>query len=147
MHLKNSSWPKPPRPLARLPLSTGSSSPHTCHSALNHSRCWNIKPAVHRSTPFGLELRSRLTLGGRTLPRKPWVYGGQEFNLSYRYSCLHSHFLTLHGWFPSRFDALRTLPYHSDMDESQRHPELRYTAYRQSFSARNHSMSQLLRTV
>ena len=37
------------------------------------------------------QLRSRLTLGGRTFPRKPWVYGGQEFNLSYRYSCLHSH--------------------------------------------------------
>jgi hypothetical protein len=36
-------------------------------------------------------LRSRLTLGGRTFPRKPWVYGGQEFNLSCRYSCLHSH--------------------------------------------------------
>ena len=59
------------------------------------------------------QLRSRLTLGGRTFPRKPWVYGGQEFNLSYRYSCLHSHFLTLHGWLPSRFDALRTLPYQS----------------------------------
>src|SRR5579862_3708762 len=60
------------------------------------------------------QLRSRLTLVGRTLSRKPWVYGGQEFNLSYRYSCLHSHFLTLHGWFPSRFDALRTLPYQSN---------------------------------
>ena len=32
-------------------------------------------------------------------------------------------------------------------DESSKNPELRYTAYRQSFSARNHSMSQLLRTV
>ena len=32
-------------------------------------------------------------------------------------------------------------------DESHGNPELRYTAYRQSFSARNHSMSQLLRTV
>ena len=59
------------------------------------------------------QLRSRLTLGGRTFPRKPWVYGGQEFNLSYRYSCLHSHLSALHGWFPSRFDALRTLPYQS----------------------------------
>ena len=27
------------------------------------------------------------------------------------------------------------------------HPELRYTAYRQSFSAQDRSMSQLLRTV
>ena len=58
-------------------------------------------------------LRSRLTLGGRTFPRKPWVYGGQEFNLSYRYSCLHPHFLTLHVRFPLRFNALRTLPYQS----------------------------------
>ena len=31
--------------------------------------------------------------------------------------------------------------------ETKRLPELRYTAYRQSFSARKHSMSQLLRTV
>ena len=58
-------------------------------------------------------LRSRLTLGGRTFPRKPWDYGGQEFNLAYRYSCPHSHFLALHSRLPSRFDAFRTLPYHS----------------------------------
>ncbi len=32
-------------------------------------------------------------------------------------------------------------------DGSQEISELRYTAYRQSFSARKHSMSQLLRTV
>ena len=42
------------------------------------------------------QLRSRLTLGGRTFPRKPWVYGGQGFHLSYRYSCLHPHFPSLH---------------------------------------------------
>ena len=36
-------------------------------------------------------VRSRLTLGGRTWPRKPWVYGDQNSHLVYRYSCLHSH--------------------------------------------------------
>ena len=36
-------------------------------------------------------LSSRLTLGGRTWPRKPWVYGDQDSHLVYRYSCLHSH--------------------------------------------------------
>ena len=36
-------------------------------------------------------LSSRLTLGGRTWPRKPWVYGDQNSHLVYRYSCLHSH--------------------------------------------------------
>src|SRR5436190_7748337 len=58
-------------------------------------------------------LRSRLTLGGRTFPRKPWVYGGQEFNLSCRYSCLHSHLLKLHGCFRFRFNVATTLPYQS----------------------------------
>ena len=37
-------------------------------------------------------LSSRLTLGGRAFPRKPWVYGDQNFHLVYRYSCLHPHF-------------------------------------------------------
>jgi hypothetical protein len=70
----------------------------------------NLLSIVYALRP---RLRSRLTLGGRTFPRKPWVYGGQEFNLSYRYSCLHSHFLTLHTRLPLCFDALRTLPYQS----------------------------------
>jgi hypothetical protein len=48
----------------------------------------NLLSIVYALRP---RLRSRLTLGGRTFPRKPWVYGGQEFHLSYRYSCLHSH--------------------------------------------------------
>ena len=65
-------------------------------------------------------LSSRLTLGGRTFPRKPWIYGGQELNLSYRYSCLHPHFWALHGWFPYRFTALRTLPYHAPESKSRR---------------------------
>ena len=58
-------------------------------------------------------LRTRLTLGRRTLPRKPWVYGGQEFHLPYRYLCLHTHFSALHLQSPSGFNALRTLLYHS----------------------------------
>ena len=75
----------------------------------------NLLSIVYALRP---RLRSRLTLGGRTFPRKPWVYGGQEFNLAYRYSCLHSHFLTLHLGFPHGFDALRTLPYQSDRSKS-----------------------------
>ena len=59
---------------------------------------------------FRPRLRSRLTLGGRTFPRKPWVYGGQEFNLSYRYSCLHPHFLKLHARLPLRFNAFKNAP-------------------------------------
>jgi hypothetical protein len=92
-------------------------------------------------------LRSRLTLGGRTFPRKPWVYGGQEFNLSYRYSCLHPHFWALHGWFPYRFTAPRTLSYHAQRSKSLCIRSFGIPLDRQSFSAPSLSMSQLLRTV
>lgn len=45
-------------------------------------------------------LRSRLTLRGRPLLRKPWAFGGRDSHPSYRYSFLHSHFRCLHT--PSR---------------------------------------------
>jgi hypothetical protein len=92
-----------------------------------------------------LWLRFRLTLGRTSLPRKPWVYGGAGFHCPCRYLCLHPHFSTLHGQSPSRFDAVENAPL--PCAPCGTYPELRYTAYRQSFSARDLSMSQLLRTV
>ena len=58
-------------------------------------------------------LRTRLTLGGLTLPRNPWVYGGRVFHPSNRYSFQHHHFLAVHVFFRSRFNPLGTLLYHS----------------------------------
>ena len=105
-------WPKPPRPLARPGLSSPGPSPPTRPLSLNvgGAGILNLLSIVYALRP---RLRSRLTLGGRTFPRKPWVYGGQEFNLAYRYSCLHPHFLKLHRDFHRGFDAVRTLPYQS----------------------------------
>lgn len=108
-------WPRPPRPCSceqtatfnRRPISTETSLPSLTTAGAG---ILNLLSIVYALRP---RLRSRLTLGGRTFPRKPWVYGGQEFDLSYRYSCLHPHFLTLHVRLPLRFDALRTLPYQS----------------------------------
>ena len=34
-------------------------------------------------------LRIRLTLGGVTWPRNPWIFGGEDSRLPYRYLCLH----------------------------------------------------------
>jgi hypothetical protein len=105
--------PRPPRPCSceqtatfnRRPISTQTSFPSLTTAGAG---ILNLLSIVYALRP---RLRSRLTLGGRTFPRKPWVYGGQEFNLSYRYSCLHPHFLTLHSRLPLCFNALRTLPY------------------------------------
>ena len=108
--------PKPPRPCPcgqtatfnRRPISTETSLPNLTTAGAG---ILNLLSIVYALRP---RLRSRLTLGGRTFPRKPWVYGGQEFNLSYRYSCLHPHFLKLDARLPLRFNALRTLPYQSN---------------------------------
>src|SRR5207244_12042766 len=63
---------------------------------------------------------SRLTLGGRTWPRKPWVYGDQDSHLVYRYSCLHSHYSELDRPSPFGFTALNPLSYHSRTPETSR---------------------------
>ena len=106
-------WPRPQRPLAGPSLSIDGLSPLICpqlHLTTAGAGILNQLSIVYALRP---RLRSRLTLGGRTFPRKPWVYGGQEFNLAYRYSCLHPHFLKLHRDFHRGFDAVRTLPYQS----------------------------------
>ena len=114
--------PRPPRPCPcgqtvtfnRRPISTEALLPSLTTAGAG---ILNLLSIVYALRP---RLRSRLTLGGRTFPRKPWVYGGQVFNLSYRYSCLHPHFLTLDAFacyqarLLLRFNALRTLPYQSN---------------------------------
>jgi len=85
---------------------------------LNLSRCSNIEllSIVYALRP---RLRSRLTLGGRPLPRKPWVYGGRGSHPSYRYSCLHSHLSKLHLGSRLGFNAATTLPYHALFPKEQ----------------------------
>ena len=54
-------------------------------------RCRNIN-LLPIDYAFRPRLRDRLTLGGFTFPRKPWVFGEQDSRLFYRYSYRHSHF-------------------------------------------------------
>ncbi len=60
---------------------------------------------------FRPRLRFRLTLGGRTCPRKPWIFGGRDSHPPFRYSCLHLHLPALQRSFPTAFDAPATLSY------------------------------------
>jgi len=62
---------------------------------------------------FRPRFRCRLTLGGRTFPRKPWDFGGKDSHLTFRYSCPHHHFHTVHVRLPLRFIPYATLPYHA----------------------------------
>ncbi len=56
-------------------------------------------------------LRDRLTLGGRTWPRKPWTFGGKDSHLPFRYSCLHGHSHVVHEASRQRFSQHATLSY------------------------------------
>ena len=60
---------------------------------------------------FRPRLRSRLTLGGRAFPRKPWAFGGRDSHPPYRYSRRHSHFPAVHCSSRCSFNPLGTLPY------------------------------------
>ena len=67
-------------------------------------------PVVHllRSLP---RIRSRLTLGRRSLPRNPYAFGGMDSHHSFRYSYRHSHFSSVHNSLRYCFNPMRTLPY------------------------------------
>ena len=70
----------------------------------------NLLPITYAFRP---RLRGRLTLGGRTFPRKPQDYGGRDSHPAFRYSCPHNHFHAIHVRLPSRFASHGTLLYHS----------------------------------
>ena len=88
-------------------------------------------------------LRLRLTLGGRTCPRKPWIYGGRDSHPPCRYSYLHGHLCALDRGFLLGFTARTTLSYLSRLATEDRGfgcgLESRVS------SARNHSTGELLR--
>ncbi len=94
---------------------------------------WSRRPAIinlqHGSrninrVPIGYalgpRLRSRLTLGGLTFPRKPCAFGGWASHPSCRYSFRHTHSHALHRSLPvrllSRCDALLPLDFHPIRD-------------------------------
>ena len=57
-------------------------------------------------------LRDRLTLGGRTCPRKPWNSGDRDSRPVFRYSCPHSRPHAVHQHSRDGFDPHGALLYH-----------------------------------
>ena len=127
------------------PCGTGASNTPTSHfpasSATQPNLGWrNINP-LSIDYALGPRLRSRLTLGGLTFPRKPCAFGGRASHPSYRYSFRHTHSPTLHRSLPSGFDAEgdALLPFLRIRDCGA-------TLESPSFSARDGSTRKLLRT-
>ena len=111
---------------------------------LNRTIGWgSINP---RSIGYALgpRLRSRLTLGGLTFPRKPCAFGGWASHPSCRYSFRHTHSPTLHGSLPV---PLRRRGRRSPTRRAYaRIRDCGATLESPSFSARDGSTGKLLRT-
>ena len=96
---------------------------------------------------FRPRLRVRLTLGGFTVPRKPWVCGEQDSHLLSRYLFRHNHFQSVEASLPSPFTRLERSPTNA---RNQRFLTVRSFGCAlepRSFSARDLSTSELLRTL
>ena len=106
-------------------------------------KCRNVDlPSIDYA--FRPRLRCRLTPGGRTCPGKPWDSGDQDSHLVFRYSCPHNRQYEVHG----RLRApLRPVVLRSPTTGRMANPRIRHCVYSRSFSARDRSTSQLLRTV
>ena len=116
--------------------------PRLPHQSSPHTRLWNVNQI---SVAYALRprLRARLTPGGRTCPGKPWDSGGGDSHPPFRYSCPHNRWQAVHGCSRARFAPAchAPLPVHIVLRVFGAPLDSR------SFSARDLSASQLLRTV
>ncbi len=131
----------PPCPLGpAVPVAGGPFLPR--HAIALRPGFGNVDP-----TPVGYAfrpgLRIRLTLGGRTWPRKPWTFGGADSRRPFRYSCLHDRSHAVHHGFRHGFGPHGTLSYQA----LARLRSFGCPLESRSFSARHHSSSELLRTL
>ena len=107
-------WPadfplRPPYTLG-LPLPTGS-QPSLLRPSIAPIREYRNINLLSIDYAFRPRLRIRLTLGGRTCPRKPWIFGEQDSHLLYRYSCLHLHLSAVQRSLQNTFNPRTTLSY------------------------------------
>ena len=106
------SWPRCQRTSGRSAVALagrGRLSPRSVSSRRHprftlHAGWGNINP-LPIGYAFRPRLRSRLTLGGLTFPRKPCAFGGRASHPSCRYSFRHTHSSSLHRSLQSGFAA------------------------------------------
>ncbi len=96
---------------------------------------------------FRPRLRVRLTLGGFTVPRNPWVFGEQDSHLLYRYSFRHNHFQIVQASLPSPFIRLERSPTPAWNQRFHTSRSFGCKLEPRSLSAQSLSTSELLRTL
>ena len=120
--LRRESLPRPASRMSRsLPACTGTTN---AQRALPSASPWDTPPkyrnvrlsSIAYASPPGL--RDRLTLGGRTWPRKPRTCGGGDSHPPCRYSCLHGLRNALQRRSRDAFMAHSALSYQSRKDSA-----------------------------
>ena len=96
---------------------------------------------------FRPRLRVRLTLGGFTVPRKPWVFGEQDSHLLSRYLFRHNHFQNVQASLPSPFTRSERSPTPARRQRHRASRSFGCALEPRSFSAQDLSISELLRTL
>src|SRR5687768_14829333 len=96
---------------------------------------------------FRPRLRVRLTLGGFTVPRNPWVCGEQDSHLFYRYLFRDNHFQDVQASLPSPFTRPERSPTSAGHQRCSAIRGFGCVLQPRSFSARDLSISELLRTL
>ena len=104
----------------------------------------NLLPIDYAFQP---RLRTRLTLGGFTVPRNPWVFGEQDSHLLYRYSFRHNRFQNVQASLPSPFTRLERSPTPARNQRFRTSRSFGCALKPRSLSAQSLSTSELLRTL
>ena len=109
--------------------------------SIGFRRYWNLNQSsiAHGFRP---RLRSRLTLGGRTFPRKPWIFGGQDSHLPF---ATHANILSRAR--STRLRKRASAPARRSSTTPFGVPSFGNEFQPRSSSARSHSTSELLRTL
>ena len=113
-----------------------------CHCLIPR-RCRNIH-LLSIAYDFCPRLRPRLTLGGRTFPRKPWAFDGNVSRVALAtHTCIISRIQSTAplGTASTRIRCSSTTPVFTEIRRFGGTFEPR------TFSAHNHSTSELLRTL
>ena len=135
---------KPPNSLQRgLPSPRGSVTPRSPPGLRDGLRNIDRTPIA---LPLRDRLRTRLTLGRRTWPRKPWVFGVGPTRPHCRYSCLHFLFRPLQRRSRDAFGAGRNAPLPPDPSRGPAHG-FGGSLNARSSSTHPRSTSELLRTL
>ena len=120
--------------ISYIVLKSTMSNRYSPHSLPRYPTVQTLSKVVRNMNLFSIDyafrprLRSRLTLGGLTFPRNPWVCGDKVSHLVSRYLYHHPLFHFVHQSLRSDFNLPWNAPLPDAKPAGSTNPKLRYNA-------------------